>query len=125
MMKKIGNETHLMLHADPAKTFDEQLESLHSALGAFVDSQEKACTPVFMRYFLSDAANQEESVRTYLSESQACAVSIVEQPPLDGTKVALWVYLMEDVEVSQSAAGLWEVRQGDYTPLWNEFPIHR
>ncbi|MDR1860820.1 MAG: hypothetical protein LBR06_07895 [Bacteroidales bacterium] len=52
-------------------------------------------TPVFRRYFLSDAVNQ----RQFIPDSDAGSVSIVGQPPLNGAKVALWIYMATDVHV--------------------------
>lgn len=113
-----GGEVHLMIHADASESFDNQLNAIHEALRGFMESESEGARPVFMRYFLSDAANQAHTVSAFLDVNQVCAVSVLEQPPLDGSKVALWVYLMKDVEVMNIGAGLWEVRQGDLRHLW-------
>lgn len=113
-----GNEVHLMIHADAWESFENQLDAIHQAYDGFMQTSSEGAKPVFMRYFLSDAANQAETVDSYARDHQVCAVSVLEQPPLDGSKVALWVYLMKDVEVSKTEAGLWEVRQGDLRHLW-------
>lgn len=113
-----GDQLHLMIHAGGSESFENQLNALHDAFGGFVKERSEGARAVFMRYFLSDAANQTPALNEYLAENQVCAVSVVEQPPLDGSKVALWVYLMKDVEVSEAEAGLWEVRQGDLRHLW-------
>ena len=52
--------------------------------------------PVFVRFFLSDAQNQAKALRDALDASfvsllPRLAVSIVEQPPLDGSRVAALV----------------------------------
>ena len=113
-----GGEVHLMIHADASESFDNQLNAIHEAFSGFMESESEGARPVFMRYFLSDAANQAHTVSSFLDANQVCAVSVLEQPPLDGSKVALWVYLMKDVEVTNIGAGLWEVRQGDLRHLW-------
>ena len=113
-----GGEVHLMIHADASESFDNQLNAIHEAFSGFMESESEGTRPVFMRYFLSDAANQAHTVSAFLDANQVCAVSVLEQPPLDGSKVALWVYLMKDVEVTNIGAGLWEVRQGDLRHLW-------
>ncbi len=113
-----GNEVHLMLHADPSQSFESQLNAINKAFDGFMESESDGAVPVFMRYFLSDAANQADAVNAYVDANETCAVSVLEQPPLDGSKVALWVYLMKDVEVARTEAGLWEVRQGDLRHLW-------
>lgn len=84
-------EYHLMIHACPSDNFSEQLESVNSAFDAVCSQTLQDAHPVFMRYFISDAANQEEAIKS--SVKCGCPVSVIEQPPLDGTKVALWVYL--------------------------------
>ena len=113
-----GGEVHLMIHAGVSGTFESQLEALHRAFDEFMESSGTGVSPVFKRYFLSDAANQAEVVDSYVEGHQDCAVSVLEQPPLDGSKVALWVYLMKNVEVSKVEPGLWEVKQGNLRHLW-------
>ena len=114
----LGNEVHLMIHADASESFDNQLNAVNEAFRSFMESGSEGARAVFMRYFLSDAANQADAVNAYVEANQVCAVSVLEQPPLDGSKVALWVYLMKNVEVSKTESGLWEVRQGDLRHLW-------
>ena len=114
----IGDEAHLMLHAGGTLTFQQQLDALHAAWASFRETHAGEYIPVFLRYFLSDAANQISLLDSYLSENQSCAVSVVEQPPLDGSKVALWVYMMRNVEIGRAEGGLWEVNQGKYRHLW-------
>ncbi len=115
---ELENEVHLMIHAGTSGSFQSQLDAVHKALDGFMANRSDGARPVFMRYFLSDAANQAEIVNAYVNASQTCAVSVLEQPPLDGSKVSLWVYLMKEVEVSTTEAGLWEVKQGNYRHLW-------
>ena len=55
---------------------------------------------VWKRYFVSDAINQSGFIN---SADNNAAVSIVQQPPLDGTKVAVWLYLVPDVQLSKEA----------------------
>ena len=112
------NEMHLMIHAGATESFEAQLDAIHHAFDEFMESRSEGASPVFMRYFLSDAANQTHAVNDHLAANQVCAVSVVEQPPLDGSKVALWVYLMKGVAVSEADAGLWEVRQDTLRHLW-------
>ena len=121
-------EAHVMIHAtDPTAPFSQQLSAMAEALNSLSANELKDFHPVFKRYFLSDAANQEDEVRSeergVRSEergesSEACAVSIIEQPPLDGTKVAMWCYLMTDVKTSQLESGLYSAKCGSYRHLW-------
>ena len=107
----IGNEIHLMIYPDAALSFAAQLESLHRTMDVFLRSEGRGYNPVFIRYFLSDAANQMDALAAYIDENQCCAISVIEQPPLDGSKVVLWMYLIKDVEVVRASDGLWEVRK--------------
>lgn len=89
-------ECHMMVHACPCGTFEQQLEALHSA---FEQASETGCAgmrPVFVRYFLSDAANQADVLGEALQGRYGCAVSVIEQPPLDGTKVAMWALMQSE-----------------------------
>jgi len=52
----------------------------------------KGATLIWKRYFVSDAINH----KTYLTENADEAVSIVQQPPLNGSKASLWLYFVEN-----------------------------
>ena len=97
-------------------TYVQQLEAVmnayHGLLDQFPDTQ-----AVFKRYFLSDAANQADEVMA--SDTSDCAKSVIQQAPLDGTKLALWVYLMTGVKTGMTKSGLYEVRHGDFRHLYN------
>jgi enamine deaminase RidA (YjgF/YER057c/UK114 family) len=55
--------------------------------------------PVFVRFFLSDAQNQAGALRAALESLPAGpAVSIVEQPPLDGSRVAALVQTSSETQ---------------------------
>ncbi len=111
-------EYHVMIHASsPRHTFGQQLEAVLDAYGQMLEGPLKGAQAVFKRFFLSDAANQADEV--VASDVTDCAKSIVEQPPLDGTKVALWCYLMTSVYTSIGNSGLYEVRHGQFRHLWN------
>ena len=115
-----ASEYHAMLHVtNPYLPFAEQLASLHAAYEHLVGEELPGAVPVLKRYFLSDAANQADMLQATLKGHPACALSIVEQPPLDGTKVALWVYLQTDVQPRLLPEGDCEVRHGGYRHLWS------
>ena len=77
--------------------FPEALDSLCARMARFFDAEAaEARHPEFVRFFLSDAQNQIDALRKALGASfgpmlQALAVSVVEQPPLDGSRVAALV----------------------------------
>ena len=88
------------------------------AYAALLKKELSGAVAVFKRYFLSDAANQAELLLAATAESSDCALSVVEQPPLDGTKIALWAYLQTDVQTRVLPNGLYEVKHGVYRQLW-------
>lgn len=81
---------------DSSLGFERQLAQIERQYAELKDTLSDRMYPVFRRWFLSDAANQQAS----LPDMEECATSIVEQPPLNGTKIALWVWMIEDA-VSQ------------------------
>lgn len=102
-------EFHLIFHVDPrAESFASQSERLALAEKELREGDllAGACA-VFRRYFLSDAANQAA-----LLPSPDCATAIVQQPPLDGSKVILWLYLQRGSEVSHDGTQTVAVHNG-------------
>jgi enamine deaminase RidA (YjgF/YER057c/UK114 family) len=112
-------EYHAVLHVStPTATWEEQLSALREAYRQLLEERLPEAHPVFHRFYLSDAANQTASLQRAFAGT-AGARSIVQQAPLDGTKVALWVYLMTDVSVEHVADGnLCHVTHGSYCHLW-------
>lgn len=93
----------LHLFAQPAATGSaaEQLAATVAALAGFLADHGLPRTAlVFSRYFVSDHANQTElvgRVRELTDRAGApYALSVVQQPPLAGAKLALWAYLVHD-----------------------------
>jgi enamine deaminase RidA (YjgF/YER057c/UK114 family) len=72
---------------------------------------------VFKRYFLSDASNQADEV--IASDVTDCAKSVIQQAPLDGSKIGMWVYLQTNVVTGMTHGGLYEVQHGAYRHFWN------
>ena len=104
---------HVCQHNIP---FAQQLEAIMTAYSELLEVLPDV-QAVFKRYFLSDAANQADEV--IVNDVTDCAKSIIEQPPLDGTKIALWAYLMTNVQTGIGKSGLYEVRHGAFRHLWN------
>ena len=112
-------EFHLVLSVtNPMLPYREQLEAIFSAYNEAKSCLTSGAKPVFKRYFLSDASNQIELLTTRETESTDCAVSIIQQPPLNGTKLAFWVYLTTNMERKRLENGLFEARHGAYRHLW-------
>ncbi len=111
------NEYHAMVHvASPLLNYNEQVEAVVNAYGELL-GQLPGAQAVFKRYFLSDAANQADAIID--NDVTDCAKSIIQQAPLDGTKVALWVYMMTGVQTGVTKSGLYTVTHGGYRHLWN------
>lgn len=120
--KKGGvTEYHLMVAGtDPSLPFSTQLLNLEkSYLQTVREELDGKAVAVFRRYFLSDAANQADAVTEWEYENSFCPLSIVQQPPLNGTKIALWVYLQTDMQIQVHSSGLFEASHNGYRHLWN------
>lgn len=113
-------EYHAIIRiTNPMLTFAEQVEAIRGAYAEWKDKQLPAGTSaVFRRYFVSDAANQTDYLVAQETEGSEGALSIVEQPPLDGTKLAMWAYLMTDMQTRALGGGLYEVKHGAYRHIW-------
>jgi len=111
-------EWHAVLHVESrGETFREQLQRIRLAEDRLMAQADMAgAKPVYKRYFLSDATNQ----RPLMEEDQSCTVSYIQQPPLDGSKLALWIYLQRGTEVVPEADRLHStiVRHNGYEHLW-------
>jgi len=108
-------ECQLMLHAFCAEqSFEAQLLEIETFLSAF-RSEHPCLIPVFKRYFLSDPA-QFAAVEPIAAKAE-CAVSAICQPPLDGTKVALWVWMKKGVSLKRNGASFIET-EGDSVHVW-------
>ena len=119
------SEYHVIIHITKATlSFDEQLNSIFSSLKKLCSNVFPDTTIAFQRFFLSDAANQTEHLLKNLPENKN-NISIIEQSPLNGTKIALWVYLLKNTNISPQNSlqenclyGLKGFRHGKYNHLW-------
>ena len=110
-------EYHAMLHVvGTNKLFPEQLEDIHQAYSHLLSELKEPVKPVFSRYFLSDAANQSGLLHSVRNDGE-CATSVIQQPPLDGSKIALWVYFLSDVEIEVYNKGVIADHNG-YRHIW-------
>ena len=114
-------EYHLLLNGtDPALSFAEQLQNLQRTYAAIVEEElPDTATAVFRRYFLSDAANQADWVMAWECENSFCALSVVEQAPGNGTKIALWTWFQTEMTVETTRNGLLKAEHNGYTQYWS------
>ncbi|MDE5839910.1 MAG: hypothetical protein K2H49_03220 [Muribaculaceae bacterium] len=99
-------EMHAYILPDTGQDVAAQINGIRGALKKLVS--ETGLFPVFKRWLLSDPSNQ----RHLLPENDECAVSVLGQSPLDGTKAALLVFLEEDADFTEQDGGLWEDSRG-------------
>ena len=119
-------EYHAILRiTNPRLTYTEQVESLLAAYDHLLSAEIPGAVAVFKRFFLSDAANQTNYLMATQIEHTDCALSIVEQPPLDGTKIALWVYLQKGVDTRALPNGDYEVSHSSYRHIWSAYNYNK
>lgn len=118
---KVG-EIHAMIHVEPlGDMFEAQLKRLYEAEAKVLHADAiKGASVVMKRYFLSDAVNQ----RPLMKEECGCAVSTIQQPPLDGSKVAVWMYLQKGTEITEEHGMTVSVHNG-YRHLWKMGMLER
>ena len=88
-------EFHITLQVqDGSLPFDDQLQAVLKAYSAATAGK----AVLLRRFFLSDPASQAGRLEAALRGLPAAATSVIGQPPLDGTKIAAWVYAVSDGE---------------------------
>ncbi|MDE7111764.1 MAG: hypothetical protein K2O38_07680 [Muribaculaceae bacterium] len=99
-------EVHCIISPNQGLMFADQLDAVLTAERHL--EKYFGMTTVFKRYFLSDAANQA----SLLPSEEKCPVSRIQQPPLNGSKVALWVVMEQDADFQRADDGVWEDSRG-------------
>lgn len=115
--KGIAAEAHAILepvdHTLPAEIQIRNIEETLKRMFSSVFSESMVL--VWKRYFVTDAANQFQ----FLEHSENVATSIIQQPPLNGSKVSVWVYGIENVIVKNTKDGAICVNRPSYTHLYH------
>lgn len=120
------SEYHGILRVTDVKlTYKEQVDALLAAYNELMEDKLKGAVAVCKRFFLSDSANQADYLLALQTENSDCALSVVEQAPLDGTKIALWVYWQKGVQTRALSHGMFEVSHGGYRHLWSALNCNR
>lgn len=97
-----ASEYHLTIRPVHYGSAQEQLESIQKAYAKLLDTLSIGLdTAVFRRFACSDLPNQAEALEANCisnpdTESSACAVSWICQPPRPPSKFALWAYHIVD-----------------------------
>lgn len=110
-----ADEYHVVLHIEPREQmFQEQLQRLYAVEDLLPSLSEfSGAQYVMKRYFLSDSTNQAPLMR----QQQNIALSFIQQQPLDGTKVAVWMYMQRDAYITTQDGMVVSTRNG-YRHLW-------
>jgi len=90
-----------------------QIDTLLENLKKVVETEG---TPVFMRFFLSDPANQESMLLKRLDPD--CPVSIIGQAPLNGTKITAMVWCRRAAKLRRIDDKMWQVTERGIDEYW-------
>ena len=111
---------------DPMLPFEQQLQHIQQAYVSVVKEElADDAVAVFRRYFLSDAANQADLVMAWECENAFCALSVVQQAPLNGTKIAIWTWFQTGVSVEAEKNGMLKATHNGYTQYWTGGAFNR
>lgn len=117
--KKGITEYHIIFQqTDCLDDYAVQLQDLLKAYTQCVEELPGNPTAVFRRYFLSDVTNQTALLMEKERSNPYCALSTVQQAPMNGTKIALWAWLQTGVQTQVLPTNLFEVRHGSYRQLF-------
>ncbi len=98
---------------DTLMPFDRQLDVLLDNLRKVI---EEGGTPVLMRFFLRDPANQPEALRERLVFD--CPVSVIGQAPLNGSKIAAMVWCRESAAICRIGDRMHKVTERGIDEYW-------
>lgn len=99
--------------SDTMMPFDRQLAVLLEGVREVAGSEG---TPVLIRFFLSDPANQTALLRQRLDFD--CPVSIIGQTPLDGTKISAMVWCRKNAESGRISERMHKVSERGVDEYW-------
>ncbi|MDR0874230.1 MAG: hypothetical protein LBN27_12320 [Prevotellaceae bacterium] len=122
-LSALNGEYHAVIEGNnPLLDAQTQYRNIEQA----VERLALSAVPVLKRYFVSDAVNASTSLSNHtlsnrwLSEVEATvAVSVVQQPPLSGAKVALWVYFVEDAKIKSTGENAIAMQHSAYNHLFD------
>ncbi len=108
-------EWHIMLHVEPrSDLFLKQMERIYKAEDKLPTMEGfEGARYVMKRYFLSDSTNQQPLMR----KQPDISVSIIQQQPLDGSKITVWLYMQSHTQVANEN-GMVVVSHNGYRHLW-------
>lgn len=112
---EFDGEIHVMLHVDArGELFEGQMKRIYEIEDRVLTMPEfDGVRYVMKRYFLSDSANQVALMR----REENVAQSFIQQPPLDGSKVAVWMYMVRNADI-ETRDGMVVCSRNGYEHLW-------
>lgn len=113
-----ANEFHAIIQSTNKNLNAEtQYQNVESAIERLQNAEfSKNTALVLKRYFVSDAVNQADFLN---KNSENIAVSIIQQPPLNGTKVSVWAYFVSDSKVYTDEQGTTVLERPNFKHLYN------
>ena len=111
-------EYHAIVEITDSKgNAETQYSNIEKAIDRLTQSDRlQGASLVLKRYLVSDATNQAELLN---KDKEAHAVSIIQQPPLNRTKVAAWVYYVADSNVYADSLGTTVLVRPKFKHLYN------
>lgn len=91
MNKTIKEHHHIIRVSDPSASFPGQMTEVLKK----IESLSEGKKVFFLRFFISDAANQQDLLSRAVKDNGIGPASIIQQPPLDGSKISAWLWVME------------------------------
>lgn len=110
---EVAESFSMLLLTDLLMPFEKGLDVLFENIRKVV---EENGTPVLMRFFVSDPANQTKSVRKRMIFD--CPVSIIGQAPLNGTKIAALVWCRESAAICRIGDKMHKVTERGIDEYW-------
>jgi len=100
----------------PTLSGQEQFNCIEQAVKRLSEIETfKNAVFVWKRYFVSDAINQH----SWFSSPSQVAVTVIQQPPLNRTKLALLIYAVEAASIHKENDGTVVMKRPHYTHLYN------
>ena len=111
-------EWQALLHVEPrGEGFAGQWSRILQAEAALLARRElDGARCVAKRYFLSDSTNQQPLMQE-ACQCETASVSLIQQQPLDGSKIAAGLYLQRGIDITKED-GMTVGRHNGYTHLW-------
>lgn len=91
MITRIKEAHHIIRVSDPKAPYSAQIADVMDKAIALSEGKKI----FFLRFFLSDSANQQDFLEKAMAERGLSEASVIQQPPLDGSKIAAWLWTVE------------------------------